>query len=343
MSELNSIIEQTANGVFGDNVSQQMLVDLEQGKLNPELWQTIDNAGLTRLLLPEALGGAGGSWLDAELVLRACGRHTVPAPVGEAIAAFWLLAQLAMPIPEQGVLSWASGREENGHVHLDNAPWAAQADQLLVWTQQDNFYLFGATSGLSQSKNIAGEPRASGSLDCAEALQQAPLPASLKGLQARTLGALVRSVQMSGALDGALHTSVNYARERVQFGKAIAQFQAIQQQLALMSGQVAMAVRAAGAGCEALNRDPASAAFDIAAAKVINSEAVEIATSVAHQVHAAIGITFEYRLNFFSRRLWSWRDEYGSESHWANVVGQAVSGQGGDALWPGVTDNSLRL
>jgi len=343
MSELSSIIEQTANGVFGDNVSHSMLAELEQGKLNVELWRAIDNAGLTRLLLPEDLGGAGGNWLDAEVVLRACGRHYVPAPVGDAIAAFWLLAQLAMPIPQQGVLSWARGREADGRVHLDNAPWASQADQLLVWTQQDNFYLFGANSDLTQSKNMAGEPRASGSLDCAQALQRAPLPASLKGLQSRALGALVRSVQMSGALDGALHTSVNYARERIQFGKPIAQFQAIQQQLALMAGQVAMAVRAAGAGCEALNRDPASAAFDIAAAKVINSEAVEIATSVAHQVHAAIGITFEYRLNFFSRRLWSWRDEYGSENHWAQILGQGVASQGGDSLWPGVTDNSLRI
>lgn len=343
MNELTPIIEQTANGVFSDNVTQTMLAELEQGTLNTDLWHVIEQAGLTKVLLDEELGGAGGSWLDAEVVLRACGRHRVPAPVGEAIAAYWLLAQAKLPIPEQGVVSWAIGEEIDGSIAIENAPWAAQADHLLVWTDQDRFYLFPKSENLISCKNIAGEPRASGKLDCDNATHKTERPSSLEGLNAKALGALVRAVQISGALDGALHMSVNYATERVQFGKPISKFQAIQQQLALMSGHVAMAVRAAGAGCEALSKDPANALFDIAVAKVLNSQAVEISTSVAHQVHAAIGITFEYNLNFYSRRLWSWRDEYGSEAFWSEQLGSAVARLGGELLWEKVTDNSLKM
>lgn len=343
MNELTHIIEQTANGVFGDSVTHEMLVALEDGELNADLWQTIEEAGLTKVLLSEEAGGAGGSWLDAEVVLRACGRHRVPAPVGEAIAAYWLLAEAGMSIPADGVLSWAPAYDHGDTVEVERAPWAGIADHFLVWSKGNELFLFKSPEGLVQTKNMAGEPRYSGKLRKSDAVATAAVPAGLKKLGPIAIGALVRAVQMSGALDGALHISVQYATDRIQFGKPIAKFQAIQQQLALMSGHVATSVRAAGMGCEALARDPATAGFDIAVAKTRNGEAVEISTSVSHQVHAAIGITFEYGLNFFSRRLWSWRDEYGSEGYWAEKIGAALVKQGGDALWPNVTDGTLSL
>lgn len=343
MNELTHIIEQTANGVFADNVSRDMMAALEQGELNQDLWQTIEEAGLTKVLLSEDEGGAGGTWLDAEVVLRASGRHHVPAPVGEAVAAYWILAKAGLPIPESGALTWAMAREEGGELSFSRAPWAIEADHALLWSDKGSLHLFGKLEGLTSGKNMAGEPRASGRVKIAEAKHTADIPASIKGLDPMALGAAVRAVQMSGALDGALHISVNYATERVQFGRPISKFQAIQQQLALMSGHVATSVRAAGAGCEALARDPSSAGFDIATAKVRNGEAVEISTSVAHQVHAAIGITFEYDLNFFTRRLWSWRDEFGSENLWAEKIGAALVELGGEALWENVTQGTLRL
>jgi acyl-CoA dehydrogenase len=343
LNELSAIIETTANGVFEDNINQEMMAALEEGELNSGLWAKIEEAGLTRLLLDEDAGGAGGDWLDAEVVLRASGRHRVPAPVGEAIAAHWIMAKASMPIPGEGVLTWATAQENGGKLTIHHAPWAAQADHVLIWADNAKLYLFGKLEGLTHCKNMAGEPRASGELAVTSAISTTTIPDSLKNFDPQALGALVRAVQMSGALDGALHMAVNYASERIQFGRTISKFQAIQQQLALMSGHVASAVRAAGIGCEALARDPASAGFDIAVAKVLNSEAVEISTSIAHQVHAAIGITFEYQLNFFTRRLWSWRDEYGSDAMWAEKLGAAVVDIGGEALWEKITDDSLRL
>ena len=343
MSELTHIIEQTANGVFADNVSQKMLEAFEKGEVDKTLLQTIDEAGLTKVLLPENEGGAGGSWLDAEVVLRASGRHRVPAPVGEAIAAYWLLSKASLPIPSEGVVTWAPAIEKGDTLVVAKAPWVCVADHILLWSDQGHFYLFDSLDGLDQWKNMAAEPRGTGTIEKSKAIASAQVPQDLQALGAQSLGALLRAVQMSGALDGALHIAVNYATERVQFGRPISKFQAIQQQLALMAGHVATAVRAAGAGCEAIERDPATAGFDIATAKVRNGEAVEISTSVAHQVHAAIGITFEYGLNFYSRRLWSWRDEFGSESYWAEEIGRAAIELGGAGLWSAITENTLSL
>ena len=66
-------------------------------------------------------------------------------------------------------------------------------------------------------------------------------------------------------------------------------------------------------------------------------EAVEVVARLAHQVHGAIGFTLEYKLNHLTRRLWSWRDEAGSELAWSRVLGAGVLADGPDSLWPWLT------
>ena len=58
---------------------------------------------------------------------------------------------------------------------------------------------------------------------------------------------------------------------------------------------------------------------------------------LAHQLHGAIGYTDEHRLHYTTRRLWSWRDEYGTEAEWAAVLGASLMQAGGAALWPALT------
>jgi acyl-CoA dehydrogenase len=55
---------------------------------------------------------------------------------------------------------------------------------------------------------------------------------------------------------------------------------------------------------------------------------------MAHQIHGALGIAREHELQHFTRRLWSWRDEYGTEGSWERRLGRAVLAAGPDALWP---------
>ena len=54
---------------------------------------------------------------------------------------------------------------------------------------------------------------------------------------------------------------------------------------------------------------------------------------IAHQVFGAIGFTFEHNLQFVTRRLWSWRDEFGNEAEWNRFVGRHMAAVGGDRLW----------
>ncbi len=135
----------------------------------------------------------------------------------------------------------------------------------------------------------------------------------------RNLGAVAHSVMIAGAAARILDMCLAYANDRVQFGKPIGKQQALQQNLSVMGEQVILARIAAQKGCTGgLNPSDALAAI----AKYNASAAVPIITGIAHAVHGAIGITAEYDLQLFTRRLHEWRQACGSEGYWAQVLGQ---------------------
>nr|MBP7662151.1 acyl-CoA dehydrogenase [Burkholderiaceae bacterium] len=132
-----------------------------------------------------------------------------------------------------------------------------------------------------------------------------------------------------------------YANDRVQFGKPIGRYQAIQQQLALLAGDVAASrVAAIVAATDAPSSSrPASAqaVFSAAVAKARVGESATRGTSIAHQVHGAIGFTHEHQLHFATRRLWAWREEFGSDAWWAERLGQAAIQSAAAGFWPALT------
>jgi acyl-CoA dehydrogenase len=154
----------------------------------------------------------------------------------------------------------------------------------------------------------------------------------------RLYGAMARAAQMAGALDSILEQGVRYATERKQFGRPIGNFQALQHYLAVVAGHVAASGIAAELAFRAAEREPHDAGFEIAAAKIRVGEAAGVSAGLVHQVHGAIGFTYEHSLHFATRRLWSWRAEFGSESGWAIELGRRVAAHGADNLWNDLTE-----
>ncbi len=137
-------------------------------------------------------------------------------------------------------------------------------------------------------------------------------------------------MQLSAAAETVLAWTVQYAGERVQFGRPLAKFQGIQVQLAQMAGEVTAVSALVDAAVQRCDRgEPLELAA--AAAKVRAGAAVDVVARLAHQVHGAIGFTLEHRLHHLTTRMWSWRDDAGNETTWARVLGAAVAG---DDPWP---------
>jgi alkylation response protein AidB-like acyl-CoA dehydrogenase len=116
--------------------------------------------------------------------------------------------------------------------------------------------------------------------------------------------------------------TLQYCNDRVQFGKTLGKFQAVQHQLSVMAEHVAAASMAA----EAAFRTDAAAPSLLAAAmaKSRTSEAAVLVASIAHALHGAIGVAEEYDLQLLTRRLHEWRMAHGSEAHWNVLIGQRV-------------------
>ena len=289
-------------------------------------------------------------------MLRGIGYWQVPLPLAETMVAA-LLGSLAGFEVAAGPLTLIEQGEGNTLLATDDGhdgvllsgeaqdvPWARHAhaallslcDGRLAWLP------LRQRSGVTVEHHVnhAGLPSDLLRFDRVRAQAVAPNPLPL-ARPVWTLGAVARSAMMVGALEFALEQSVRYAGERVQFGKPIGKNQAIQQNLALMAGDVAAArvaalVAAADAPCSQRRMCDATL-FSTAVAKVRAGEAATRGTSIAHQVHGAIGFTHEHALHFATRRLWAWREEFGSDSHWAAELGRAAIRSRAKGFWPGVT------
>lgn len=350
MNETRQLVREAAERLFEKHCTAETMRRADGGEFPQPLWRALTEAGYAAALVPEDAGGTGLEMSDALSLLVSAGRHAVPAPFAETMLAGWLLSASGIPMPE-GPLTVAPVREgdvlsatrEGALWRIDGTatrvPWARQCATIAVLAESDGKSVVALVSAadcaIKDGYNVAGEPRDELVFSGTKPLQAAMLPSPISAGALRALGAVMRSAQMAGALQRVLETSVRYASERVQFGRPIGRFQAVQQNLALLAGQAAAATAAAEAAIEAAAHNLDSPA--VAAAKIRAGEAAGIGAAIAHQVHGAIGFTQEHRLHYSTRRLWSWRDEFGNEAYWARRLGGEVAAAGADRLWHGIT------
>jgi acyl-CoA dehydrogenase len=346
-----SLIEATAERLFGDHISTRLLAAAEQGTFPTDAWQAVEDAGLPRGLVPEEAGGFGMPAVEALAILRVAGRHVVPLPLAETMAASWLLAGAGLDIPDgpltiapvvKGETLSLSRRGQEWHLTgtATRIPWGRDAVAVAVLAEHQGTPMvvrldrggFAVTPG----SNLAREPRDSLRIDAVLAPPDvAPAASGVDAQALRALGATMRSLQMAGAMASLLSMSTQYALDRTQFGKPIGKFQAIQHNLAILGSHQAAAGAAAIGAAEAVGEG--LRIFPIAVAKIRTGEAAGLCASLAHQVHGAIGFTYEHSLHYRTRRLLSWRNEFGSESEWSLLLGRHLAAAGPDRLWPEIT------
>jgi acyl-CoA dehydrogenase len=317
--------------ILADHCSDERVAAAD-GRLDPELWRVLDDAGFTTVGVPEEAGGSGGELADAAVVLSACGRRAAPVPVAESVAGGLFVAASGLPRPDGAVLACRGTlRLEGTRVRgtLRRAPVHGIGTLAAVATdgEREHVVLLPlAGLDVTPGRNLAGEPRSTVAVDV-EPLGVGAVPGGADDDLRRRLD-LLRAVLVAGAAQGALDRTVRHVGERVQFGRPLARFQAVQQDLALMAGEVA-AARAAVDGAVAGR----ARAFAVAAALVQAARTAEFVAARAHQLHGAIGTTHEHGLRLHTTRLWSWPAEWGGEAAGARELAAAATETGGAGLW----------
>lgn len=344
------IVEDAALRLFAQSHPYRALQALEQGGYDVASLDRFESSGFAELLAGALEGEEAASMAAAALaLLHAAGYHHAPLPVAESLVARALAARAGIALPEGGVLVSAEPcvdavKADGGAWRLQGraarVPWARHASHVLVLASDGHGHRVGWVSagaaGLArvEGSNVAGEPRDGLVFEGTPFDTTLAEPVVVDRGVAEAFGllrAMCVAAQMTGAAEAALDASVKYASERIQFGQPIFRFQAVQQQLAVLGGEVA----AARAACGLAFAGPAGGDWRrVAIAKMRAGQAAGVATDVAHQVHGAIGVTQEYPLHYLTRRLWAWRAEAGAESAWALRLGRHVIERGATQLWP---------
>ncbi len=339
----DSILLETAERLFGDTITPQVLAAAEHGDFPRAAWDALAEAGLHLGLLPEEAGGFGVAPADALALLRVAGRHALPLPLAETMLATWLLAAARIAMPEGPLTVTAAPglvlSRDGAKWHLAGTAmgvaWGGDASAVVVLAEVDGAPHVALVTGgytIAEHRNIAREPRNTLVFDT---VPDAVAPSPLSALDLRAAGAATRALMIAGALERITAMTTQYALDRTQFGRPIGRFQAVQHSLATLAAQTAAALAAGDIAAEAVGDGVNLPA--IAAAKSRAAEAAGIGAALAHQIHGAIGFTYEHSLHYFTKRLHAWRDEYGGEPEWNERLGRHLAATGADALWPTLT------
>ncbi|MFT3854972.1 MAG: acyl-CoA dehydrogenase family protein [Ilumatobacteraceae bacterium] len=310
--------------------------------LDADLWARLADAGIPAIGIDEAAGGSGGSFLDAVLLVPLFGRYAAQVPYVETVLANWVGAQAGLG-PATGPASIAIGgdqlrAEANGDLlvidgSVTRVPWASAADELAVVVPVGDRCCCArvdvSRATVERGENLAGEPRDTVSFDALTVgrgeWSELPPPVSIDVVE-RWL-ALLRCLQVAGACQAVTDLTLRYAGDRVQFGKPIRTFQAVQRHLVALAAEASLASISSEVAARIASSVDSDAEFVVGSAKIVSCRAARDVAAAAHQVHGAIGMTSEYPLGRLTRRLWSWTSEAGGEASWSRRLGLLLVGR----------------
>ncbi|GLS01833.1 isovaleryl-CoA dehydrogenase [Brevundimonas denitrificans] len=306
-----------------------------------DLWRAFGEMGFAGIIIPEEHGGSGLGAVEAGVMAEALGRTLTPSPflgsgvlsatvlkggsveqqaawlpriaAGEAIVSLAVdegakhaPARIATTAERSGNgfrLNGAKGFVLDGHV----------ADAVIVAAKTENgltlFLVDPKTAGVEIERTVMVDAHNAarvtltdvevdadaviGSVDGGEALLEGAL----------NLGRACAAASLNGAGDQAFQTTMAYLRTRKQFGKLIGEFQALQHRSAHLFSEIEIARAAVMGALTALDAGRENAALIVSVAKAKAGRVAELAVQEAVQMHGGVGMTDEYDVGLFMKRV----------------------------------------
>lgn len=273
-----------------------------------KLWQRLADAGVTALGTPDS----GADPVDLVVGFGELGRAAVPGPFVESAA---VLPVLLAGTPAATQLTGIASGDTVATVAIPpRVPFALDAVAAdVVFAVED------------AAVRVAAVQRERESVDAARRIADV-VPGETVGVtadvaRALDVGALATAAQILGAGSALLDMTTAYARQRVQFGRPIGQFQAVKHQLADVHVGLEFARPLLYAAALAVAADSPDRTRDVSAAKVACTDAAYRASRTALQVHGAVGYTAEYDLVLWLTKVRALVSAWGTQAeHRAAVL-----------------------
>ena len=300
----------------------------------PDVWAALSALGVPAILVPEAHGGLGLTLLDAALVSEALGAHAAPTPfLGSALAALALreagradyivsaLAELATGRRTAAIAlaeAVAGARDGAGLSVKDQALSGTSlfvidgaAPGLIVAATRDgrlamldgtvDGLAFSAMPSIDRTRRLAEMRCEAASCMMLPGNNETPPDAALA--RVRDAAYVLLAADMLGASQTMLNQAVAYAKERVQFGRAIGSFQAVKHLCAEMAAQLEPCRALVWYAAHAFDERLADAPLAAAHAKAHLSEISRFVARTATEVHGGMGFTDLLGLHYWFKRV----------------------------------------
>ena len=247
MKDERDLLRATVADLLAEHCTAERVAAAPRDGWDATLWRVLEETGLTLVGSPEDAGGSGGDLAAAADIAVAAGAAAAPVPLAETLAAGMLLARAGLDIPA-GPLTLAVTADRDAP--LRRVPYGRLATTVAVGpaagsgavaagsgADGDRLVVIARPGRVTPGRNLAGEPRDDVVPGPGAEVRQVP-PGTAD--YARRLVRLFRSLLIAGAAQRALDLTVAYVNEREQFGRALARFATVQQEIARMAGEVAL-------------------------------------------------------------------------------------------------------
>ena len=263
-----------------------------------KVWTQLADLGITALLVSERFDGIDAHPVDLVVALEKLGYWAVPGPVTESIA----VAPILLADDERSA-ALASGELIATVAMPPQTPRAVNADVAGLTLLASDGEVTEASGGAAHD-----------SVDPARKLFDVTATGTTQAAdtaRAYEFGVLATAAQLVGAGQAMLDQSVEYAKQRTQFGRVIGSYQAIKHKLADVHIAVELARPLVYGAALSLAEGSADTARDVSAAKVAATEAALLAARSSLQTHGAIGFTQEHDLSLLLLRVQALRSAWG--------------------------------
>jgi alkylation response protein AidB-like acyl-CoA dehydrogenase len=288
----------------------------------PGLWQQLADMGVVGLLAPEANGGLGLTDVDLVLLLEETGRVALPEPIVDTAAvAIPLLATMG-----DDQLDAVVRGEITACVTGEPVGLAAWADTATVFVDAGTGRLLHPE--LTRRTSVDGSRR----LSEAHSVMTLELRATdpVYGTMVVDRGAYATAAQLCGLADRMIEMTVEYVKERKQFGVPVGSQQAVKHHLANARLALEFARPLVYRAAYSVAHDDSDRSVHVSMAKAQASDAAATAARVALQCHGAIGYTTEYDLHLYMKRAWALTRAWGDAAWHRGRVEQTILGANTD-------------
>lgn len=350
LSEAQSLIKDSIRIYLQNEVPFNRIRQLErEGGQDHLLWNYLREAGFLGLAFPEALSGAGGELTDLAVLLEELTQRAVVIPFVETMASAIAVQRAGDPAAAKRIVEAVGAgamtispsiletndrfdsltvRVEDGHItgekrFVDYGNTTTHHLVAAYGADELGLYLVDAESPQVSTRalrHIGRTPQAHVSYSGATA-EKVGGEAAFEWLC--RMGRSLSAIQCLANAQRALDMTVEYVSMRVQFGRPIGTFQAVQHHCANMATMVLASRYLSYETVWKLDRGTATSR-DVAISKAQASRTATMVPMLAHQLHGGIGFTEEYDLHFFSRRGKERAISWGTKEECLAVIAESL-------------------